>query len=224
MKAAQLLAASLHLAKEQIKSGKLSPSSGVKQGRLGRDELLGAQQSSPLALRKGFLTEQGTSLETPWRARASYCDDEGNTWPQPDTAAVRKALAEFDNAAVIQYQHGVGDTTLLVKTGETAETEKGKVLEGKDVGAHVTKLLQTAFPQAEFKAASVDEVGSMVGADLKRSGTYAVLFSLVAGRPSNRLGMQPWALSLPDKELCLREALAVCTPPAPEPSAKRPGS
>ena len=42
--------------------------------------------------------------------------------------------------------------------------------------------------------------------------------------PSNRLGRQPWALSLPDKELCLREALAVCTPPAPEPSAKRPGS
>ena len=28
------------------------------------------------------------------------------------------------------------------------------------------------------------------------------------------LGMQPWALSLPDRELCLREALAVCTPPA----------
>ena len=45
-----------------------------------------------------------------------------------------------------------------------------------------------------------------------------------SGRPSNRLGMQPWALSLPDKELCLREALAVCTPPSPEPSAKRPGS
>ena len=44
----------------------------------------------------------------------------------------------------------------------------------------MTKLLQTAFPQAEFKAASVDEVGSMVGADLKKSGTYAVLFSLVA--------------------------------------------
>ena len=99
---------------------------------------------------------------------------------QPDTAAVRKALAEFDNAAVIQYQHGVGDTTLLVKTGETAETKKGQALEGKDVGAHVTKLLQAAFPQAEFKTASVDEVGSMVGADLKRSGTYAVLFSLVA--------------------------------------------
>ena len=30
--------------------------------------------------------------------------------------------------------------------------------------------------------------------------------------------------TLTDKELCLREALAVCTPPAPEPSAKRPGS
>ena len=99
---------------------------------------------------------------------------------KPDTAAVRKALAGFDNAAVIQYQHGVGASTLLVKTGETAETAKGQALEGKDVGAHVTKLLQSAFPQAEFKAASVDEVGSMVGADLKKSGTYAVLFSLVA--------------------------------------------
>jgi len=99
---------------------------------------------------------------------------------KPDTSAVRAALKDFDNAAVIQFQSGVGDSTLLVKTGETAETEKGAALEGKDVGAHVTKLLQAAFPQAEFKAASVDEVGSMVGADLKKSGTYAVLFSLLA--------------------------------------------
>ena len=99
---------------------------------------------------------------------------------QPGEADVRKALNEFDNAAVIQFQKGVGDATLLVKTGETAETAKGKALENKDVGAHVTKLLQAAFPSAEFKAASVDEVGSMVGADLKKSGTYAVLFSLLA--------------------------------------------
>ena len=34
--------------------------------------------------------------------------------------------------------------------------------------------------------------------------------------------MQPWALSLPEKELCLREALAVCTPPAPEPKSFKP--
>ena len=99
---------------------------------------------------------------------------------QPGEAEVRKALNDFDNAAVIQFQKGVGDATLLVKTGETAETAKGRALENKDVGAHVTKLLQAAFPQAEFKAASVDEVGSMVGADLKKSGTYAVLFSLLA--------------------------------------------
>ena len=54
-----------------------------------------------------------------------------------------------------------------------------------------------------------------IGLILRRAGK---------SRNRNRLGMQPWALSLPDKELCLREALAVCTPPAPEPSAKRPGS
>ena len=99
---------------------------------------------------------------------------------KPAVADVRAALNEFDNAAVIQYQEGVGSTTLLVKTGETAETKKGAQLEGKDVGAHVTKLLQAKFPQAEITPDSVNEVGSIVGADLKTSGTYAVIFSLVA--------------------------------------------
>ena len=99
---------------------------------------------------------------------------------KPSESDIRAVLNEFDNAAVIQYQSGVGATTLLVKTGETAETKKGQALENKDVGAYVTKLLQTKFPQAEFSAASVDEVGSMVGADLKKSGTYAVIFSLIA--------------------------------------------
>ena len=99
---------------------------------------------------------------------------------KPAVAEIREALNPFDNATVIQYQEGVGDTTLLVKTGETAETKKGSQLEGKDVGAYVTKLLQEKFPASEISPASVDEVGSMVGADLKKSGTYAVIFSLVA--------------------------------------------
>ena len=99
---------------------------------------------------------------------------------KPAVAEIRNTLDQFDNATVIQYQEGVGDTTLLVKTGETAETKKGSQLEGKDVGAYVTKLLQEKFPESEIVPASVDEVGSMVGADLKKSGTYAVLFSLVA--------------------------------------------
>ncbi|CAD7006723.1 unnamed protein product, partial [Ceratitis capitata] len=43
-----------------------------------------------------------------------------------------------------------------------------------------------------------------------------------AGSPS--LGMQPGALPFPRKELSPREALAVCTPPAPKPSARTPGS
>ena len=99
---------------------------------------------------------------------------------KPAVADIRAALNAFDNATVIQYQEGVGATTLLVKTGETAETAKGQALENKDVGAYVTKLLQAKFPEAGITAASVDEVGSMVGADLKKSGTYAVIFSLIA--------------------------------------------
>ena len=99
---------------------------------------------------------------------------------KPAVGDVRKALNDFDNAAVIQYSEGIGDATLLVKTGETAETKKGAALENHDVGGHVTKLLQKAFPQSEIKVVSVDEVGSMVGADLKKSGTLAVCFSLLA--------------------------------------------
>ena len=99
---------------------------------------------------------------------------------RPGEAEIRKAIDPFDNAAVIQFQQGVGDATLLVKTGETSETAKGAALEGKDVGAYITKVLNEAFPNAKFTPASVDEVGSIVGADLKKSGSYAVLFSLVA--------------------------------------------
>ena len=99
---------------------------------------------------------------------------------QPSVGEIRKALNDFDNAAVIQYQTGVGNTTLLVKTGETSETAKGSKVENRDVGAHVTGLLSAKFPEAGFKTASVEEVGSMVGKDLKDSGTKAVLFSLIA--------------------------------------------
>ena len=99
---------------------------------------------------------------------------------KPAVGDVRKALDAFDNAAIIQYQQGVGNATLLVKTGETAETEKGKAIKNHDVGGHVTKLLQAKFPDANLKEVSVDEVGSMVGADLKKSGTWAVILSLCA--------------------------------------------
>ena len=99
---------------------------------------------------------------------------------QPSDGAVRAAIADFDSAPVIQYQRGVGNTTLLVKTGESAETAKGKALENQDVGAYVTKVLVEKFPEAEFTLASVEEVGSLVGGDLITSGRNAVLFSLIA--------------------------------------------
>lgn len=98
----------------------------------------------------------------------------------PSVGDVRKTIDPFDNAAIIQYQQGVSDATLLVKTGETAETEKGRALENHDVGGYVTRLLQAKFPDANLKQVSVDEVGSMVGADLKKSGTWAVILSLCA--------------------------------------------
>lgn len=99
---------------------------------------------------------------------------------KPSVGEIRKVLGEFDNAAIIQYQDGVGDSTLLVKTGETAESKKGLALPNRDVAAHVTGMLQKNFDKANIKQISVDEIGSMVGADLKRSGTLAVVCSLCA--------------------------------------------
>ncbi len=97
---------------------------------------------------------------------------------KPAVGDIRKVLDSFDNATIIQYQEGVGDSTLLVKTGHSAETAKEKGV--SDVGGHVTKLLQDNFKDADIKLLSVDEIGSMVGADLKKSGTWAVILSLCA--------------------------------------------
>ena len=97
---------------------------------------------------------------------------------KPAVSDVRKVLDPFDNATIIQYQDGVGDSTLLVKTGYTAETAKDKGV--TDVAGHVTKLLQDNFKDSKIQQVSVDEIGSMVGADLKKSGTWAVALSLCA--------------------------------------------
>lgn len=97
---------------------------------------------------------------------------------KPAVGDIRKVLDPFDNATVIQYQDGVGDSTLLVKTGYTAESVVDKGV--KDVAGHVTKLLQDAFKDANIQQISVDEIGSTVGADLKKSGAWAVILSLCA--------------------------------------------
>ena len=93
---------------------------------------------------------------------------------KPSEGEVRKVLDSFDNATTIQYS---GDS-LLVKTGYTADNAKDKGV--SDVAAHVTKLLQDNFKNAKISQISVDEIGSVVGADLKKSGTWAVCLSLCA--------------------------------------------
>jgi preprotein translocase subunit SecD len=52
---------------------------------------------------------------------------------KPEVKDIRAALNSFDNATVIQYQEGVGDRTLLVKTGETASMEFNFLEITKDV-------------------------------------------------------------------------------------------
>ena len=114
----------------------------------------------------------------------------------PSIADVRKTLAPFDDSAIIQEQRAIEDQTqndgqaesqvsekresLLVKTSFTTENVKEKGIAGNDVPAHITRLLQDAFPDADIKQEGGCEIGSVVGADLKESGTLAVIFSLCA--------------------------------------------
>ena len=93
----------------------------------------------------------------------------------PSVADVRKTLNPFDNATVIQTQ---GSDKLLVKTGYTSDNAKDKGV--TDVAGHVTKLLKDAFPDAGIERRDASEIGSVVGADLKKSGTWAVVLSLCA--------------------------------------------
>ncbi len=95
----------------------------------------------------------------------------------PSAADVRGTLAAFDNAAVVQTQ---GDHKLLVKTGYRKDNVKEKGIPGDDVAGYVTKLLQESYPEAGITAGDTSEVGSVVGADLKKSGTWAVVLSLCA--------------------------------------------
>lgn len=100
---------------------------------------------------------------------------------KPDTAAMRKALEKFDNAAVIQQQSSTQEgETVLVKTGYSTDNKPASIGESTSVNNHVTELLQKAIPSAQFKELSVEEVGSVVGEDLKKSGTWAVVLSLIA--------------------------------------------
>ena len=93
----------------------------------------------------------------------------------PSVADVRATLSPFDDATVIRTQ---GSDKLLVKTGYTSDNANDKGV--TDVAGHVTKLLKDAFPDAGIERRDASEIGSVVGADLKKSGTWAVVLSLCA--------------------------------------------
>ena len=113
----------------------------------------------------------------------------GEGQQKPTVEDVRKAIGPFDPGAVVQYSHSAkkGDL-LLIKTSYTTEklqksTEKAH--EGvTDVVSHITRLLQEAPSLKEkgaaFALSEQTEIGSAVGADLKKSGAWAVCLSLCA--------------------------------------------
>jgi preprotein translocase subunit SecF len=86
-----------------------------------------------------------------------------------DVGEVRKAIDSFDNAALIQT--GDNGKILSIKTG----IDKG------DTEEQIKKLLDEseALKGLKLEQKSCDVVGPSVGNDLRRSGSKAVLFSLI---------------------------------------------
>ncbi|MEI7902127.1 MAG: protein translocase subunit SecD [bacterium] len=88
--------------------------------------------------------------------------------------AVRKIVEEVVSDAAIQYQttpDGSGNL-LLVKTGtmKIGDQDSAKI---------IGDALVRGAPESKFKLAGEEDVGSEIGADLKRSAQWAVLASLV---------------------------------------------
>lgn len=104
-------------------------------------------------------------------AAVTYSYDEAK---KVDIGDVRKAVASVVNDASIQYQTSLeGKGNLLqVKTG-TMEKD------GKQISGVIRDALNKMHPEAKFAVAGEETVGSEVGADLKRSATKAVIFSLI---------------------------------------------
>ena len=148
-----------------------------------------------------FRAEQGTSLETPSRARASSCQEVAGKVGNP-----------------FQTKHGSRPSS----RNQEGRSGSDEVIPGTSV-----------FPSRETRVLGNfwNRIKGAKFSHLKCENTsrrnLGLLFRRWSGQGQRGLAPRSkgtWALSLPDKELCLREALAVCTPLAPEPSAKRPGS
>ncbi|MBO4287313.1 MAG: protein translocase subunit SecD [Kiritimatiellae bacterium] len=89
---------------------------------------------------------------------------------------VRKIAGGLVNDATIQYQDSLEGSaqTLLVKTSMT------KTADGKPVADAMLDALRKAKPEAKFLLANSEEVGSEIGADLKKAAIWASIWSLAA--------------------------------------------
>ena len=126
---------------------------------------------------------------------------------------------------------GVDEIIMVTPPGKDGKVNPTTLVAAKEAGADQVYKVggAQAIAALAYGTESIPKVDKIVGPGniyvaLAKKAVYGHVSIDSIAAAKQPLGTQPWALSLPDKELCLREALAVCTPPGPEPSAKRPGS
>jgi SecD/SecF fusion protein len=93
-----------------------------------------------------------------------------------DIGDIRKAVATVVNDASIQYQsalEGSGVSYLQIKTGTLVAKD------GTAISKVIENALNTSITGNKFTVSGEEQVGSEVGADLKKSAARAVLFSLI---------------------------------------------
>ena len=91
-----------------------------------------------------------------------------------DIGAVRTVVDGIVKESIIQYQSSPDGTgnLLLIKTGTVK-------IGDENVSKVIQNALSQAMPESKFSLAGEEDVGSVVGADLKRSAFWAITLSLI---------------------------------------------
>ena len=98
------------------------------------------------------------------------------------TVKVSETSASVKGARLVESGSSVAAevTKLLQRGGDKFGAKLSSESEVVGVETQIEKTLNEKFPETKFRAESHETVGSMVGQDLRESGTKAVVFSLIA--------------------------------------------
>ena len=137
-------------------------------------------------------------------------------------ALLRRSEMRADSGNAAEDTSNITSGDVVINVDRYEVKKNGKTIDITLREFELLKFLAVAPDQIFSREVLLDVLGEPPQA--RGTGTLipSVRRLVWAGKP--QLGNAAWGASFPRKELSPREALAVCTPPAPKPSARTPGS